>query len=96
MGALHDGHASLICVAKRRAERVVVSIFVNPIQFVPSEDEGGRRQLAAENVDLIWNPGVKTMYPDGFATKILTGDGPARILVAARIGSTRLIDNVAV
>ncbi len=84
MGALHDGHVSLIRVAKRRAKRVIVSIFVNPTQFAPSEDFGSYprtwkadvAKLAAENVDLIWNPGVKTMYPDGFATKILT-EGPA-------------------
>jgi pantoate--beta-alanine ligase len=84
MGALHDGHVSLVRLAKRRARRVVVSIFVNPTQFAPSEDFGSYprtwradvAKLAAEDVDLIWNPGVKTMYPDGFATRILT-DGPA-------------------
>lgn len=84
MGALHDGHVSLVRLAKRRASRVVVSIFVNPTQFAPSEDFGSYPRtwksdvgkLAAENVDLIWNPDVKTMYPDGFSTKILT-EGPA-------------------
>jgi len=84
MGALHEGHVSLIRLAKRRAAKVVVSIFVNPTQFAPSEDfssyprtwKADVARLAAENVDLIWNPGVKTMYPDGFATKILT-EGPA-------------------
>src|SRR5580692_6216192 len=84
MGALHDGHVSLVRLAKRRAKRVVVSIFVNPTQFAPSEDFGSYPRtwkadvasLAAEDVDLIWNPDVKTMYPDGFATRILT-EGPA-------------------
>jgi pantoate--beta-alanine ligase len=84
MGALHEGHVSLIRLAKRRATKVVVSIFVNPTQFAPSEDfssyprtwKADVARLAAENIDLIWNPGVKTMYPDGFATKILT-EGPA-------------------
>jgi pantoate--beta-alanine ligase len=84
MGALHEGHVSLIRLAKRRAVKVVVSIFVNPTQFAPSEDfssyprtwKADVARLAAENVDLIWSPGVKTMYPDGFATKILT-EGPA-------------------
>ena len=84
MGALHDGHMSLVRLAKRRARRVVVSIFVNPTQFAPSEDFGSYprtwkadvAKLAAEDVDLIWNPDVKTMYPDGFATRILT-EGPA-------------------
>ena len=84
MGALHDGHVSLVRLAKRRATKVVVSIFVNPAQFAPTEDfssyprtwNADVARLKAENVDLIWNPGVKTMYPDGFATKILT-EGPA-------------------
>ena len=84
MGALHDGHVSLVRLAKRRASRVVVSIFVNPTQFAPSEDFGSYPRtwksdvgkLAAENVDLIWNPDVKTMYPDGFATRIVP-EGPA-------------------
>jgi pantoate--beta-alanine ligase len=84
MGALHDGHVSLVRLAKRRATRVIVSIFVNPTQFAPSEDfssyprtwKADVAKLAAEEVDLIWNPDVKTMYPDGFATRILT-EGPA-------------------
>src|SRR3954462_10617947 len=84
MGALHDGHLSLVRLAKRRAAKVIVSIFVNPTQFAPTEDFGSYPRtwkadlalLAAENVELIWNPDVKTMYPDGFATKILT-EGPA-------------------
>jgi len=84
MGALHDGHVSLVRLAKRRATKVIVSIFVNPTQFAPSEDfssyprtwKADVASLAAENVDLIWNPDVKTMYPDGFATRILT-EGPA-------------------
>ena len=84
MGALHDGHVSLVRLAKRRAQKVIVSIFVNPAQFAPSEDFGSYprtwkadvARLTAENVDLIWNPEVKTMYPGGFATRILT-EGPA-------------------
>jgi pantoate--beta-alanine ligase len=84
MGALHDGHVSLVRLAKRRAKKVIVSIFVNPTQFAPTEDFGSYprtwkadvAKLAAEDVDLIWNPDIKTMYPDGFATRILT-EGPA-------------------
>src|SRR6266850_2552142 len=84
MGALHDGHVSLVRLAKRRAAKVVVSIFVNPAQFAPTEDfssyprtwKADVAKLAAEGVDLIWNPDVKTMYPDGFATRIST-EGPA-------------------
>jgi pantoate--beta-alanine ligase len=84
MGALHDGHVSLVRLAKRRARRVVVSIFVNPTQFAPTEDFGSYprtwkadiAKLKAEGVDLVWHPDVKTMYPEGFATRILT-EGPA-------------------
>jgi len=84
MGALHDGHVSLVRLAKRRAKRVIVSIFVNPTQFAPTEDFGSYprtwkadvAKLVAEGVDLIWNPDVKTMYPDGFATRIVP-EGPA-------------------
>ena len=84
MGALHDGHVSLVRLAKRRAKRVIVSIFVNPTQFAPTEDfssyprtwKDDVARLAAENVDAIWNPDVKTMYPDGFATRIVP-EGPA-------------------
>jgi pantoate--beta-alanine ligase len=84
MGALHDGHVSLVRVARRRARKVVVSIFVNPTQFAPTEDFGSYprtweadiAKLAAQDVDLIWSPDVKTMYPEGFASRILT-EGPA-------------------
>jgi pantoate--beta-alanine ligase len=71
-------------LAKRRAAKVVVSIFVNPTQFAPSEDfssyprtwKSDMAKLSAEAVDLVWHPDVKTMYPDGFATRIVP-DGPA-------------------
>ncbi|HEY2249375.1 MAG TPA: pantoate--beta-alanine ligase [Bradyrhizobium sp.] len=84
MGALHDGHVSLVRLAKRRAAKVVVSIFVNPTQFAPSEDfssyprtwKSDMAKLSAEAVDLVWSPDVKTMYPDGFATRIVP-EGPA-------------------
>src|SRR6201993_4233039 len=86
MGALHDGHVSLVRLARRRASKVIVSIFVNPAQFAPTEDfssyprtwKADVARLAAESVDLIWNPDVKAMYPDGFATRILT-EGPATV-----------------
>src|SRR5580692_11680668 len=84
MGALHDGHVSLVRLAKRRAKRVIVSIFVNPTQFAPTEDFGSYprtwkadiARLAAEDVDAVWHPDVKIMYPDGFATRIVP-EGPA-------------------
>jgi len=79
MGALHAGHLSLVRIAKARADRVIVSIFVNPAQFAPYEDlrtyprtfAADVAALAALNVDMVWAPGVKTMYPQGFATKIV-------------------------
>jgi len=84
MGALHDGHVSLVRQARKRAEKVVVSIFVNPTQFAPTEDFGAYprtwkadvAKLAAERVELIWHPDVKIMYPVGFATRIVP-EGPA-------------------
>lgn len=84
MGALHDGHVSLVRLAKRRANKVVVSIFVNPAQFAAHEDLGSYprtwkadiAKLMAEGVDLVWNPDAKTMYPEGFATRIAP-EGPA-------------------
>jgi pantoate--beta-alanine ligase len=85
MGALHDGHLSLVRLAKRRARRVVVSIFVNPTQFAPNEDFGSYPRtlskdltaLAEAGVDLVWAPDVKVMYPRGFATRV-TPEGPAK------------------
>jgi pantoate--beta-alanine ligase len=84
MGALHDGHVSLVRLAQRRASKVVVSIFVNPTQFAPTEDFGSYprtwksdlARLTEAGVDLIWNPDAKVMYPEGFATRITT-EGPA-------------------
>src|ERR1700710_527743 len=73
MGALHEGHLELVAAAKSQAERVVVSIFVNPTQFGPNEDfsryprrleEDVRRSLAA-GADLIFCPSVEEMYGQG-------------------------------
>jgi pantoate--beta-alanine ligase len=85
MGALHRGHMALIREARRRAKRVVVSIFVNPTQFAPHEDFASYprsfatdlKALRAENVDVVWAPAVEAMYPDGFATR-LAPEGPAK------------------
>ncbi len=78
MGALHAGHLALIAQARRRARRVVVSIFVNPAQFAPSEDFASYPRnfaadlaaLRAAKADLVWAPSPAVMYPDGFATRI--------------------------
>ncbi|KQU94859.1 pantoate--beta-alanine ligase [Mesorhizobium sp. Root102] len=84
MGALHDGHISLVRIGLERADRCVVSIFVNPTQFAPSEDlDKYPRQLASDldrlgvaKADLAFTPTVGEMYPVGFATKISVG-GPS-------------------
>jgi pantoate--beta-alanine ligase len=78
MGALHAGHFALVRAALRRADRVIVSIFINPTQFAPGEDLATYpRTFAADiaalvklDVDLVWAPSTATMYPDGFATRI--------------------------
>jgi pantoate--beta-alanine ligase len=85
MGALHEGHLALVRAAKRRADRVVVSIFVNPAQFGPKEDfsryprtwKADLAMLAEQKADLVFAPSVKDMYPDGFATRISL-EGPAQ------------------
>ena len=84
MGALHDGHISLVRAALSTADRCIVSIFVNPAQFAPNEDlDKYPRQLARDldrlaqaGAHLAFTPTVSEMYPAGFATKISVG-GPS-------------------
>jgi pantoate--beta-alanine ligase len=86
MGALHGGHLALVRRARRRADRVAVSIFVNPAQFAPTEDfasyprsfETDIAALRDEGVDLVWAPPREVMYPDSFATSV-TVKGPATV-----------------
>ena len=78
MGALHQGHLTLVKEARKRADRVVVSIFVNPTQFAANEDFGSYPRTFASDVaaltgakaDVVWAPTAKAMYPEGFATRI--------------------------
>jgi pantoate--beta-alanine ligase len=78
MGALHRGHLALVEEALRRADRAVVSIFINPTQFAPHEDFTSYprgfavdlKALRAAEADLIWAPSAEAMYPEGFATRI--------------------------
>src|SRR5438477_1448603 len=84
MGALHEGHLSLVRETQSRCARTVVSIFVNPAQFAPHEDfdryprdlESDVQKLAASGIDLIFAPSVAEIYPQGFATRIEVG-GPS-------------------
>jgi pantoate--beta-alanine ligase len=84
MGALHEGHLSLVREIGNTTQQVVVSIFVKPTQFAPHEDfdryprnlESDRGKLAGTLADLIFAPPVAEMYPEGFATRIEVG-GPS-------------------
>jgi pantoate--beta-alanine ligase len=84
MGALHAGHLSLVAEAKKRAERVVLSIFVNPTQFAQGEDfvsyprsfANDIEQFVAADGDLVFAPEVEEIYSTGFATTVSVA-GPA-------------------
>lgn len=92
MGALHAGHLALVAAAKIRADHVVATIFVNPMQFglnedlarYPRQEAADAALLATAGVAILWLPDVATMYPEGFATKISVAgvgdvlDGAAR------------------
>ncbi len=94
MGALHEGHLSLVRAAQKLADRVVVSIFVNPRQFGANEDFGRYPRQEAEDAeklanvaaDLLFAPDVTEMYPEGFATNVSVGGVTEGLCGAARPG----------
>ena len=81
MGFLHDGHLDLVAAARRHADAVAMSIFVNPLQFGPNEDlsryprDLPRDRALAESrgVDLLFAPGVEVMYPPGSEVRVTAG-----------------------
>jgi pantoate--beta-alanine ligase len=94
MGALHAGHLALVEDAKRRADKVVATIFVNPTQFndpddlarYPRQEAEDARKLAEAGCDLLWAPAVEDIYPDGFATDVHVSGVSDRWEGAARPG----------
>ncbi len=94
MGALHDGHLSLVRAAKRGCDRVIVTIFVNPTQFNNSDDlakyprteAADAALLAAEGVDILFAPSADEVYPAGFATGVAVQGVTAPLEGALRPG----------
>lgn len=96
MGDLHAGHLALVSEARRRAQRVVVSVFVNPLQFGPAEDfesyprglERDADQLAGAGVDLLFAPAAAAIYPRGLAatTRVEVPDITTILCGASRPG----------
>lgn len=82
MGSLHEGHLSLIREARRTCDRVVVTLFVNPLQFGPAEDfdayprdlKRDLRQVSAEKADVLFAPDKQEIYPEGFDTRVMPPD----------------------
>lgn len=102
MGALHDGHLSLVRAAKAESDLVVVSIFVNPMQFGPTEDfskyprsfERDRDLLEKEQVDLLFAPSVREIYPDGASTFVTVDGLSERLCGRSRPGHFRGVTTV--
>ncbi len=94
MGALHAGHAALIDEARRRADVVVVSVFVNPLQFGPREDlsryprpfDADQALCLRSGVDFVFHPDVSEIYPSDFQTSLVAGPLAADLEGAARPG----------
>jgi len=102
MGALHEGHLALVRAARRQCDAVVVSIFVNPTQFGPSEDldryprpfEQDSALLAAEGVDVLFAPTPEEMYPAGATTFVTVEELSSRLDGASRPGHFRGVATV--
>lgn len=102
MGALHEGHLSLVRLAKQQCDAVAVSIFVNPTQFGVNEDfskyprtfERDRQMLEAEKVDLLFAPAVEEMYPAGPATFVTVEGMSERLDGRSRPGHFRGVTTV--
>ncbi len=102
MGALHDGHLSLVSEARRHADRVVVSIFVNPLQFnvradferYPRPIDDDLEQCRAAGADAVYAPTAAAMYPDGFQTHVEPGALAERLEGAHRPGHFRGVTTV--
>ncbi|HLY09546.1 MAG TPA: pantoate--beta-alanine ligase [Planctomycetota bacterium] len=97
MGAFHEGHLTLMREARRNNGAVIVSIFVNPIQFTAGEDydryprriEQDTKMAASEGVDVIFAPSVAEMYPKGFDTFVDQSDLPGKLCGEFRVGHFR-------
>lgn len=102
MGYLHEGHLSLVRLARSRANKVVVSIFVNPLQFGPSEDfkvyprdlERDLTLLAKEGVDIVFVPSAEDLYPSDFKTYVEVRDLTDRLCGAFRPGHFKGVTTV--
>ena len=102
MGYLHEGHASLMLEARKRAQTVVVSIFVNPTQFGVSEDldsyprdfERDRKVAIEAGVDVIFAPGVAQMYPKGYQSYLNVEEITTHLCGASRPGHFRGVTTV--
>jgi len=102
MGALHEGHLSLVRAAKQRCDRVAVSIFVNPTQFGPNEDfskyprtfDRDRELLESEGVDLLFAPSTEEMYPPGAITYVTVEELSEKLDGKSRPGHFRGVTTV--
>ena len=94
MGYLHDGHLSLMRIGRQRADRLVTSVFVNPLQFgegedlavYPRDEDGDLAKCEAEGCDAVFFPQPDTMYPPGFQTRLVTGGLTSVLCGASRPG----------